>query len=246
MRRGAKKSSPPRLHERPASAAKKRRPQKAAVLKTLRAQEPMRARTPAESDNYRKRVAKARGAAAKAGVRELVQEILLVQDGFDRAFQSEALRSDHQAYQAVRSIQRQVHQLLEKQGIMSFESIGQAFNPAFQQIPRRHSLQRSAKGLMKQWTLRLGRGSAASSQGHRSQKPAACGKSLGKSPGDNSRKFHIARWNDFLCDGHFNTGSLSFGSLKCLVQYSVRFRAGKHNSREMSSTAAGLLRRHQG
>jgi molecular chaperone GrpE len=131
MRRAAKKSSPPRPHERPASAAKKRRLQKAAVLKTLRAQEPMRARTPAESDNDRKRVAKARGAAAKAGVRKLVEEILLVQDGFDRAFQSEALRSDHHAYQAVRSIQRQVHQLLEKQGIMSFESIGQAFNPAF-------------------------------------------------------------------------------------------------------------------
>jgi molecular chaperone GrpE len=59
----------------------------------------------------------------------LVQEILLVQDGFDRAFQSEALRSDIETYQAVRSIQRQVHQLLEKQGIMSFESVGQTFDP---------------------------------------------------------------------------------------------------------------------
>jgi molecular chaperone GrpE len=129
MQKAAKKSSSSQSHARPARASKGSKLSKADELSALREQEELRLRTAAEFDSYGKPVAKERRAAAESGVWELVQEILLVQDSLDRAFQSEALRSDLQAYQAVRSIQRQVHQLLEKQGIMNFESIGQAFNP---------------------------------------------------------------------------------------------------------------------
>jgi molecular chaperone GrpE len=129
MEKAAKKSSSSKSHARPAPASKRSRLSKADELTALREQEELRLRTAAEFDRYRKPVAKERRAATKSGVWELVQEILLVQDGFDRAFQSEALRSDLETYQAVRSIQRQVHQILEKQGIMSFESVGQAFDP---------------------------------------------------------------------------------------------------------------------
>jgi molecular chaperone GrpE len=127
MQKAAKKSSSSQSQARGAPASKTSKLSKTDKLTALREQEELRPRTAAEFDSYGKPVAKERPAAS--GVWELVQEILLVQDSFDRAFQSEALRSDLQAYQAVRSIQRQVHQLLEKQGIMSFESIGQAFNP---------------------------------------------------------------------------------------------------------------------
>src|SRR6187401_1312722 len=91
------------------------------VLETqLREKEDLYLRTLAEFDNYRKRVSKEGESLTKARFQELFLELLLVHDSFDRAFQSEALKSDPQVYQGVRSIQRQVHQLLEKNGVMSF------------------------------------------------------------------------------------------------------------------------------
>ena len=35
-----------------------------------------------------------------------------------------------QVYQGMRSIQRQIHQLLERRGVLTFDSIGQAFDPS--------------------------------------------------------------------------------------------------------------------
>jgi molecular chaperone GrpE len=103
-------------------------------LEVLRAalheKEALLAKTLAEFENYRKRTAKDGNAEAKAVVRELLLDLVAVQDSFDRAFQSEALKAEPQVYQGMRSIQRQIHQLLEQRGVMTFASVGQPFDPS--------------------------------------------------------------------------------------------------------------------
>jgi molecular chaperone GrpE len=117
------------------------------VLETqLREKEDLYLRTLAEFDNYRKRVSKEGESLTKARFLELFLELLLVHDSFDRAFQSEALKSDPQVYQGVRSIQRQVHQLLEKNGVMSFESVGQNFDPSLHEAVSTESSDRFVDG----------------------------------------------------------------------------------------------------
>jgi len=96
----------------------------------LHEKEALCAKTLAEFDNYRKRIAKDGTAEAKALIRELLLDLVAVQDSFDRAFQSEALKAEPQVYQGMRSVQRQIHQLLEQRGVVTFESVGQAFNPS--------------------------------------------------------------------------------------------------------------------
>ena len=100
---------------------------------TLREKEALYAKTLSEFDNYRKRTAKDGNTEAKVLLRELLLGLIAVQDSFDRAFQSEALKAEPQVYQGMRSIQRQIHQLLEQRGVMSFDSVGRKFDPAFHQ-----------------------------------------------------------------------------------------------------------------
>lgn len=96
----------------------------------LQQKEALCAKTLAEFENFRKRTAKDSTAEAKALIRELLLDLVAVQDSFDRAFQSEALKAEPQVYQGMRSIQRQIHQLLEQRGVLTFESVGQPFNPS--------------------------------------------------------------------------------------------------------------------
>src|SRR5262245_49630988 len=96
----------------------------------LREKEALCAKTLAEFDNYRKRTAKDGNTEARVLIRELLLGLIAVQDSFDRAFQSEALKAEPQVYQGMRSIQRQIHQLLEQRGVMSFDSVGKKFDPS--------------------------------------------------------------------------------------------------------------------
>jgi molecular chaperone GrpE len=96
----------------------------------LQEKEALYTRTLAEFENYRKRIASEGNAEAKVAVRELLLDLVAVQDSFDRAFQSEALKAEPQFYQGMRSIQRQLHLLLERRGVMAFDSIGQLFDPS--------------------------------------------------------------------------------------------------------------------
>jgi len=95
----------------------------------LKEKEALCVKTLVEFENYRKRTAKDGNAEAKALIRELLLDLVAVQDSFDRAFQSEALKAEPQVYQGMRSLQRQIHQLLEQRGVLTFESVGQPFNP---------------------------------------------------------------------------------------------------------------------
>jgi len=101
-----------------------------ALRAALQEKEALCAKTLAEFENYRKRTAKDGTAEAKALIRELLLDLVAVQDSFDRAFQSEALKAEPQVYQGMRSIQRQIHQLLEQRGVMTFDSVGQPFDPS--------------------------------------------------------------------------------------------------------------------
>ena len=96
----------------------------------LKEKEALCVKTLGEFENYRKRTAKDGNAEAKALIRELLLDLVAVQDSFDRAFQSEALKAEPQVYQGMRSIQRQIHQLLEQRGVLTFESVGQPFSPS--------------------------------------------------------------------------------------------------------------------
>ena len=113
------------------SALKKTQADQLEELKAaLHEKEALCAKTLTEFENYRKRTAKDGTAEAKALIRELLLDLVAVQDSFDRAFQSEALKAEPQVYQGMRSIQRQIHQLLEQRGVMTFDSVGQPFDPS--------------------------------------------------------------------------------------------------------------------
>ena len=128
-----KKSRKPLAHSssQSVSALKKTHTDQLEELReALHEKEALCAKTLAEFDNYRKRTAKDGNAEAKAVIRELLLDLVAVQDSFDRAFQSEALKAEPQVYQGMRSIQRQIHQLLEQRSVLTFESVGRPFNPS--------------------------------------------------------------------------------------------------------------------
>ncbi len=118
------------------------------VRAALQEKDELHAKTLAEFDNYRKRVAKEGDATAKSAIRELLLGMLAVQDSFDRAFQSEALKAEPQVYQGMRSIQRQIRQLLEQRNVMSFDSVGQAFNPSLHEAVGTEPSQKFSDGVI--------------------------------------------------------------------------------------------------
>ena len=86
-------------------------------------------RLQADFDNYRKRTEKERDQARHRGVEHLVEQLLPVLDGFDRAL---AARDDP-AYEDYRKgfelIRKQLWDLLAKQGVHRIESVGKEFDP---------------------------------------------------------------------------------------------------------------------
>jgi len=85
-------------------------------------------RARAEFDNYRKRVERERASAARAGKRDIILSLLKVLDNFD--FALDHLKDASPAVlEGMRAIERQMVGVLEAQGITSFESVGQPFDP---------------------------------------------------------------------------------------------------------------------
>jgi molecular chaperone GrpE len=86
-------------------------------------------RLQADFDNYRKRTEKERDQARHRGIEHLIEQLLPVLDGFDRAL---AARDDP-AYEDYRKgfelIRKQLWDLLAKQGVHRIESIGKEFDP---------------------------------------------------------------------------------------------------------------------
>lgn len=90
-------------------------------------------RKTAEFDNYRRRIERERREQADQAVVDLLQDVLLVVDDFDRALTVEA-GEDASAYRrGVELIHAKLQDLLRKRGVKPIESIGRDFDPTVHQ-----------------------------------------------------------------------------------------------------------------
>jgi molecular chaperone GrpE len=94
----------------------------------LRREHDMVLRALADFDNYRRRVERDRASADRSGKREIILSLLEVLDGFDRALQhlNDAPSSVSEGVQA---LHRKLLGLLEAQGVIPMQSVGETFNP---------------------------------------------------------------------------------------------------------------------
>ena len=85
-------------------------------------------RKSAEFDNYRKRVERERREQADQSVVDLLQELLLIVDDFDRALTVSG--DEGGAYRkGVELIHGKLHDMLRKQGVRPMEVLGSDFDP---------------------------------------------------------------------------------------------------------------------
>ncbi|HEY6214466.1 MAG TPA: nucleotide exchange factor GrpE [Vicinamibacterales bacterium] len=89
-------------------------------------------RKAAEFDNYRKRIERERREQADQAVVDLLQELLLVVDDFDRALTVDSRGAD--AYKkGVELIHAKLNDVLKKQGVRPIETLGKDFDPNLHQ-----------------------------------------------------------------------------------------------------------------
>ena len=105
-------------------------------------------RTLADFDNYRKRLGRELDDIGKAGKRDVLLGVLAIMDSFERALQSEALKIDHPTHVGIISIYRQLERLLEQHQVMSFESLGQHFDPNLHQAAETEFSSRHPEGII--------------------------------------------------------------------------------------------------
>ena len=86
-------------------------------------------RKTAEFDNYRKRVERERRAQAEQTVTDLLLELLLVVDDFDRALMVDAGDGGAAYRKGVEIIHAKLNDLLRKHGVRPFETLGMDFDP---------------------------------------------------------------------------------------------------------------------
>jgi len=95
----------------------------------VRHEHEMYLRALADFENYRRRVERERGEAARSGKREIILALLEVLDGFDRAALQQTSAAPSSLSEGVQILHRKLLSLLEAQGLTPFKSVGQAFNP---------------------------------------------------------------------------------------------------------------------
>ena len=86
----------------------------------------MHLRALADFDNYRRRVERDRAGAAQQSKRDIVLSLIELLDSFDRALPH---LTDVPSSEGIRAIHRQLMSLLDAQGVTSFDTVGEAFNP---------------------------------------------------------------------------------------------------------------------
>jgi molecular chaperone GrpE len=100
-----------------------------ARLKSELQQEQQRAlRALADFENYRRRVERERAGAAEQEKRKLLLALLELADDFERAL-VHVSDSPESVAEGLYALQRRLHQVLEAQGVKSFESVGHSFDP---------------------------------------------------------------------------------------------------------------------
>ena len=90
-------------------------------------------RKAAEFDNYRRRIERERREQADQSVVELLQELLLVVDDFDRALTTESGESANAYRKGVELIHSKLHDLLRKHGVTPIVALGADFDPNLHQ-----------------------------------------------------------------------------------------------------------------
>lgn len=87
-------------------------------------------RSAAELENYKKRVERDRQALIKYGQEELISDLLLVLDNFDRAVEAaESSTGNDSVLEGVRLIRKQLVDTLKKNGLEPIDAFGKPFNP---------------------------------------------------------------------------------------------------------------------
>jgi molecular chaperone GrpE len=83
----------------------------------------------AEFDNYRKRIERERREQADQAVVDILKELLLVVDDFDRALTVDAGEGGAAYRKGVELIHGKLHDLLRKQGVKAMDVLGADFDP---------------------------------------------------------------------------------------------------------------------
>jgi molecular chaperone GrpE len=86
-------------------------------------------RKSAEFDNYRKRIERERREQADQAVVDLLQELLLVVDDFDRALTVDDGDGDPAYRKGVELIHGKLHDILRKYGVRPIDALGADFDP---------------------------------------------------------------------------------------------------------------------
>ena len=93
-------------------------------------------RTAADLENYRRRAAKDRDEVQRFGIEKLLKDFLPVLDDLDRTLSAVEVEgappapdASNQLLDGVRLVHKKFLAALEKHGVSTFESVGQAFNP---------------------------------------------------------------------------------------------------------------------
>jgi molecular chaperone GrpE len=87
----------------------------------------------AEFDNYRKRIERERREQADQSVVDLLEDLLLVVDDFDRAMKVESGEGGNAYRKGVELIHGKLHDLLRKQGLTPIDALGMDFDPNLHQ-----------------------------------------------------------------------------------------------------------------
>ncbi|GAA0295747.1 molecular chaperone GrpE [Gracilibacillus halotolerans] len=91
-------------------------------------------RVQAEYDNFRKRSQREKEASLKYKSQDVIEELLPVMDNFERALQVEAHdEAAKNIIQGVDMIYRQLHTVLENQGVSEIKTVGEVFDPNLHQ-----------------------------------------------------------------------------------------------------------------
>jgi molecular chaperone GrpE len=85
-------------------------------------------RTRADFENYRRRVERDRDVAARQAKRGLLQALVDLADGFERAL-AHVDESPDSVAAGLGGMQRSLSSLLEAEGVKAFESVGHRFDP---------------------------------------------------------------------------------------------------------------------
>jgi molecular chaperone GrpE len=98
----------------------------------LREKEDQCLRLAAEFDNYKKRTARQFVSILESAQAEVIMELLTIQDNFERALQVENNEGDFADFKkGVELIFSQLADLLKKNGVEPFESVGEKFDPNY-------------------------------------------------------------------------------------------------------------------